>query len=65
MIVARLIASGFGIGFVRWAPGTAGSFVAVLIGVLLLLAPPYGLPAAAMLATFGGLLGDPCSARGG
>jgi phosphatidylglycerophosphatase A len=53
--LARLIASGCGCGFVPYAPGTAGSAVAVLSGALLMQLPPYALPAAVMLATLGGL----------
>jgi phosphatidylglycerophosphatase A len=53
--LARLIASGCGCGFVPYAPGTAGSAVAVLSGALLMQLPPYVLPAAVLLATLGGL----------
>ncbi len=41
MTPARLIASGFGSGLVRFAPGTAGSFVAVILGAgIMHLSPP-------------------------
>jgi phosphatidylglycerophosphatase A len=53
--LARLIASGCGCGFIPYAPGTAGSAVAVLSGALLMQMPPYALPAAVLLATLGGL----------
>lgn len=55
MTLARLIASGGGCGFVPFAPGTAGAAVALLSGALLMQLPPYALPAAVLLATFGGL----------
>jgi phosphatidylglycerophosphatase A len=52
---ARLIASGFGCGFVAFAPGTVGSAVALLSGAALMQLPPYVLPAAVLIATLGGL----------
>lgn len=52
---ARIVASGFGIGFVPVAAGTAGSLAAVLIGAGLMRLSPLALPAAALVATFGGL----------
>ena len=52
---ARIIASGAGIGLVPVAAGTAASVAAILVGAGLLLWSPYALPAAALLATFGGL----------
>lgn len=55
MTLARSIASGCGCGFVPYAPGTAGSAVAVLSGALLMQLPPYALPAAVLLATLVGL----------
>jgi phosphatidylglycerophosphatase A len=55
MTFARLIAGGCGCGFVPYAPGTVGSAVAVLSGALLMQLPPFALPAAVLLATFGGL----------
>lgn len=55
MILARLIASGFGTGFIPRAPGTAGSAAALLLGAVLLSLPAYALPIAVLLATFAGL----------
>jgi phosphatidylglycerophosphatase A len=52
---ARFIASGFGAGYAPVAPGTAGSLLALLLGVLLILASPVALPLAALAATFGGV----------
>jgi phosphatidylglycerophosphatase A len=53
--LARLIAAGFGSGLFPIAPGTAGTVVALLLGVGLLHLSPYALPLAAILATFGGV----------
>jgi phosphatidylglycerophosphatase A len=53
--LARLIASGCGCGFVPFSPGTVASAFALLSGALLMQLPPYGLAAAVLLATFGGL----------
>jgi phosphatidylglycerophosphatase A len=53
--LARLIASGCGCGCVPYAPGTAASAVAALSGALLMQLSPYALPAAVLIATFGGL----------
>lgn len=55
MSLARLIASGFGFGFIPLAPGTAGSAAALLSGALLMSLPAYALPAAVLIASFGGL----------
>ena len=55
MTVARLIASGCGCGYVPFAPGTAAATIAILSGALLIQLPPYALPAAVLIATFGGL----------
>jgi phosphatidylglycerophosphatase A len=52
---SRLVASGFGAGFCPVAPGTTGSFVALLLGVPLLLAPAWVLPTALALAVLLGL----------
>ena len=52
---SRIIASGFGAGFFPWAPGTAGSFVALLVGAVLLWLSPVAVPVAVLGATFGGL----------
>jgi phosphatidylglycerophosphatase A len=55
MTLARLIAAGFGTGFAPLAAGTIASAVAVPIGVLLLMASPWLLLAAAVLAVCGGV----------
>ena len=55
MTFARLLASGFGSGFVRPAPGTVGSLVAVLLGAAMLAAWPPALPLAAAAAYLAGL----------
>lgn len=52
---ARALASGLGSGFAPWAPGTAGSAVAVLLGAALMHLSPWALPAGVILATFGGI----------
>ena len=52
---SRLIASGFGCGFVPLSPGTVASAATLLPGALLLHASPALLPAAALIATVGGL----------
>ena len=51
----RLIASGFGSGFFPVAPGTAGSLVALAIGVPLFWLSPWLLVAAALAACAGGV----------
>lgn len=53
--LARLIASGCGCGCLPLAPGTAAAAVAVASGALLMQLAPYALPAAVLIATFGGL----------
>ena len=50
-----MIASGLGIGCVPVAGGTLASAVATLAGAGMMIGTPYALPAAALLATFGGL----------
>ena len=55
MNLARVIASGWGIGFIPVAPGTAAAAVAAIIGALLIISSPYTLPFGLLLATFGGL----------
>jgi phosphatidylglycerophosphatase A len=55
MKLARLIASGFGCGFVPVAPGTAASAVALLLGAALMQYSPALLPAAALIAALGGV----------
>jgi phosphatidylglycerophosphatase A len=53
--LARLLASGFGSGFLPGAPGTAGALLGLVVGVPLLLAPPGVLGAAALVASMVGL----------
>jgi phosphatidylglycerophosphatase A len=53
--LARLVAGGFGSGFVPFAPGTAGALLGLLLGVPLLLAPPGMLAIAALLVSLLGL----------
>lgn len=55
MNLARLIASGFGVGFIWIAPGTAAAAVALLLGALLMLVSAYALPLAVLIASFGGV----------
>jgi phosphatidylglycerophosphatase A len=55
-IAGRIIASAGGIGFFPWAPGTAGSALALLLGVLgLRFAGHTALALAAILAATGGI----------
>jgi len=55
MTFSRVIASGFGSGFFPYAPGSAGSLVALLLGAGLLWFSPLALPVAVLAAAFGGL----------
>jgi phosphatidylglycerophosphatase A len=55
MKLPRLIASGFGCGFVPAAPGTAASAIALLLGVALMQYSPALLPAVALIAALGGV----------
>jgi phosphatidylglycerophosphatase A len=55
MTLVRLVASGFGCGFARPAPGTVGSFVALMLGAAMLRYAPPLLPIAAVAAYLGGL----------
>ena len=55
MSLARLVASGFFTGYAPLAPGTVGSFFALLIGAGLLALSPFALVAGLLLAIFGGL----------
>jgi len=57
--MSRLVASFFGVGFFPVAPGTAGSAVALLVGVVLMLGPPWLLPLGAAIAVAAGLLAIP------
>jgi phosphatidylglycerophosphatase A len=53
--LCRVIASGFGSGYVPYVPGTAASLVAVLAGAGLLWVSPFALPIAVVVAAFGGV----------
>jgi phosphatidylglycerophosphatase A len=53
--MVRAIAGGFGTGRAPVAAGTVASAVATLAGAALLWWSPFALPAAVLLATFGGL----------
>lgn len=55
MTPSRLIASGFGCGFLAFAPGTVTSAATLLPGVLMLQHAPALLPAAALIATLVGV----------
>lgn len=55
MTFLRLVASGFGSGFVPGAPGTAGALLGLLLGVPLLLAPPGVLALGVLLVSLLGL----------
>lgn len=55
MRLSRVVAGGFGAGFVPGAPGTAGALLGLLLAVPLLLGPPWVLPVAALLASLLGL----------
>ena len=50
----RFVAAGFGTGYAPVAPGTVGSAAAALTGALFLLASPWLLGLAALLAAIGG-----------
>lgn len=56
MRIARLIASGLGIGFAPKAPGTVGSLAALLSGAVVLAVAPGVLPSLAALASIGGIV---------
>jgi len=51
----RLVASGLGSGFAPRAPGTAGSLLALLLAIPLMLAPPAVLAVAVAVASLAGL----------
>ncbi len=57
--MSRLIASFGGVGFSPWAPGTAGSLAALVVGAGLMQGPGWALPIAALVATVAGLLAIP------
>ena len=61
---SRLIASFLGVGRLPWAPGTAASLVAVLLGAGLLAVSPWLLAAAAAAATLGGVWAIGAAAAG-
>lgn len=54
--MSRWVASVFGVGLFPFAPGTAGSVVALLTGAGLMLGPPWLLPLGAALAAVAGYL---------
>jgi phosphatidylglycerophosphatase A len=51
MIFSRCVAAGFGAGFSPRAPGTAGALLGLVLGVPLLLAPPFVLASAVLLVS--------------
>lgn len=55
MTLFRLVAGGFGSGFVPGAPGTAGALLGLVLGVPLLLAPHGVLAAGVLLVSLLGL----------
>jgi len=63
--IARLIASGLGAGHAPGAPGTAGSLLALVLGVPLLIGPPWALPLAALAAVLGGVWAIRAARAGG
>ena len=64
MRFSRLVASGFGCGFVPVAPGTVGSLVALGIGAALLPAPPGTWPLALAACLAGWWAVADCGAAG-
>jgi phosphatidylglycerophosphatase A len=48
---ARFVAAAFGIGFFPRAPGTAGALLGLLLGIPLLLAPPFVFSSAVLLVS--------------
>jgi phosphatidylglycerophosphatase A len=55
MRLARLVASGFGIGYAPFAPGTVASVAALVVGAAMLLISPILLGVAALVASVGGV----------
>jgi phosphatidylglycerophosphatase A len=55
LVVARLIASGFGCGWAPVAPGTVASLAATLLAAALLALSPWALAGAALLAVGSGI----------
>jgi len=47
----RFVAAGFGTGFFPRAPGTAGALLGLVLGIPLLLAPPFVLSSAVLLVS--------------
>lgn len=58
-LLARGLASGGGIGFFPWAPGTMGSLLAALLGAGLLWLSPFALAGGVLAAFLGGLWAVP------
>ncbi len=52
---ARLLASGFGVGYAPFAPGTVASVAALVVGVAMLLVSPILLGVASLVASVGGI----------
>jgi len=52
--LARLVASGFGIGYAPFAPGTVASVAALVVGAAMLLVSPILLGIAGLVASIGG-----------
>ncbi len=55
MRLARLLASGFGVGYAPFAPGTVASLAALVVGVAMLLVSPILLGIASLVASVGGI----------
>ena len=55
MSAAKLVASGLGTGWTPVAPGSAGSLLALILGIPMLTGPAWLLPAAALVALLAGL----------
>lgn len=55
MRLARLVASGFGIGFAPFAPGTVASVAALVVGTAMLLISPILLGIASLVVSVGGV----------
>ena len=55
MSAAKLVASGLGAGWTPVVPGSAGSLLALILGIPMLAGPAWLLPAAALLALLAGL----------
>ncbi len=55
MRFARLLASGFGVGYAPFAPGTVASLAALVVGVAMLLVSPILLGVASLVVSIGGI----------